>query len=256
MEKINWYGTYTLSSREVRRFLTVYNQTIITPVISSLIFLAVFVLAIGNNRTDINGIKFINFMGYGLIAMSIIQNAFANSSSSFIMGKILGYLSDILTPPLGSIEIIIAFTVGAVLRGVLVGMAVSLALAPFIEYSLHHPLLLMFYIITSCTLLGLFGILSGMIANSFDQHSAVTGYIITPLSFLSGTFYSVKALPHIFQQIKLVNPFFYIIDGFRYCITGYADGNIIGGILFLIIANIIMYFVLAKLIDKGWRIKD
>jgi ABC-2 type transport system permease protein len=255
MEDINWYGTYSLTLREVKRFLRVYNQTLITPAISALIFLAVFALAVGAKRHEINGIKFINFMGYGLIIMSIVQNAFGNSSSSLIMSKIIGYISDILTPPLGSKEIIIAFTIGAVLRGLMVGIIVTISLIPFVEFNLYHPLLLAFYILASCTLLGKLGILSGMIANSFDQHSAITSYLITPLSFLSGTFYSVKDLPQILQQINLLNPFFYMIDGFRYCLTNKADGNIILGIVFLITSNIVMYLVLEKLIDKGWRIK-
>lgn len=255
MEKINWYGAYTLTRREVLRFMRVYHQTVLTPVVSAMIFLAVFVLAIGTDRPDIHGIKFIDFMGYGLIIMSIIQNAFANSSSSFIMSKMLGYISDILTPPLGSTEIILAFTIGATLRALLVGIAVTLALAPFINYSLHHPFLLIFYVLSSCALLGKLGILSGLISNSFDQHSAITSYLITPLSFLSGTFYSVKALPPIFQQINIMNPFFYMVDGFRYCITDYADGSIATGVTFLITANITIYILLTKLIDKGWRIK-
>ncbi len=255
IEKINWYGTYTLTLREVKRFLRVYNQTVLTPGVSALIFLTVFVLAIGSNRPSVNGVSFIDFMGYGLIAMSFIQNAFANSSSSFIMSKMLGYISDILTPPLGSVEIIIAFTAGAVARGVLVAVVVALALAPFINYTLSHPFLLFFYVLASCTLLGKLGILSGIISNSFEQHSAVSSYLITPLSFLSGTFYSVSTLPYIFQQINQLNPFFYIIDGFRYCITGHADGSILTGILFLINANILLYSILVKLLDKGWRIR-
>ncbi|MCP5362499.1 MAG: ABC transporter permease [Rickettsiaceae bacterium] len=256
MEPINWYGTYSLTLREVKRFIRVYNQTLITPAISALIFLAVFALAVGAKRHEINGIKFINFMGYGLIIMSIVQNAFGNSSSSLIMSKIIGYISDILTPPLGSKEIIIAFTLGAVLRGLMVGIIVTISLIPFVEFTLYHPLLLAFYILASCTLLGKLGILSGMIANSFDQHSAITSYLITPLSFLSGTFYSVKDLPQILQQINFLNPFFYMIDGFRYCLTNKADGNIIVGICFLVISNIIIYLMLEKLIDKGWRIKN
>ncbi len=256
MESINWYGTYTLATREVKRFIRVYNQTLIAPAVSALIFLAVFVLAIGSRRPEIAGIKFINFMGYGLIVMSMLQNSFANSSSSFIMSKIIGYIADILTPPLASKEIIFAFTIGAVLRGVLVGLIVTLALSPFIEFTLHHPLLLIFYVLTSCTLLGKCGILSGLVANSFDQHSAITGYLITPLSFLSGTFYSVKDLPETLQQINTINPFFYMIDGFRYCITGKSDGNIITGIVFLTLANIVIYFLLDTLISKGWRIKN
>lgn len=256
MEPINWYGTYSLTLREVKRFIRVYNQTLITPAISALIFLAVFTLAVGAKRHEINGIKFINFMGYGLIIMSIVQNAFGNSSSSLIMSKIIGYISDILTPPLGSKEIIIAFTIGAVLRGLMVGIIVTISLIPFVEFNLYHPLLLAFYILASCTLLGKLGILSGMIANSFDQHSAITSYLITPLSFLSGTFYSVKDLPQILQQINFLNPFFYMIDGFRYCLTNKADGNIMVGICFLVISNIIIYLMLEKLIDKGWRIKN
>jgi ABC-2 type transport system permease protein len=256
MEKINWYGAYTLSVREVKRFLRVYNQTIVTPVIQALVFLAVFVLAIGSNKANINGVKFINFMGYGLIAMSIIQNAFSNSSSSFIMSKIIGYISDILTPPLGSAEIIFAFTIGAVLRGLLVGIAVALALSPFIDYTLYHPFLLIFYLLSSCTILGKLGILSGLIANTFDQHSAITSYLITPLSFLSGTFYSVKDLPEFFQYVNSVNPFFYIIDGFRYCITDKADGSILTGVIFLMLSNMILYFFLDRLLSSGWRIKS
>ncbi len=256
MEKINWFGAYTLTLREVKRFMRVYNQTLLTPVISALIFLAVFSLSIGPGREAINNIKFINFMGYGLIAMSIIQNAFANSSSSFIMSKMLGYINDILLPPLGSTEIILAFTLGSVVRGVIVGIAVTISLLPFVEFTLHHPILLVVYVLTSCNLLGQMGLLSGLFSNSFDQHSAITSYLITPLSFLSGTFYSVSALPLIFQKINLINPFFYMIDGFRYCLTNYADGNIYGGLVFLITGNFVMYAVLYHLLNKGWRIKS
>lgn len=255
MEQTNWYGAYTLTLREVKRFMRVYHQTLISPAISALIFLAVFALAIGSNRHEINGIKFIDFMGYGLIIMSIVQNAFANSSSSFIMSKVIGYISEILTPPLGSTEIIVAFTVGAVLRGVMVGIIVTIAMIPFVSFSLHHPLLLIFYIMASCTLLGKLGILSGLISDSFDKHSAITNYVITPLSFLSGTFYSAKDLPIILQYINNFNPFFYIIDGFRYCLTDKADANIIIGMVFLAVSNMILYFVLEKVISRGWKIK-
>ena len=255
MEKVNWYGLYTLTSRETKRFMRVYNQTIINPVISSLIFLAIFILAIGPNKPNINGVHFIDFMGYGLIMMSIIQNAFANSSSSLLVSKVLGYISDILTTPLGAIEILLALTFGAIFRGVLVGVAVSISLIPFINYTIAHPLLMIFYVLASCSLLGLLGILSSILAKSFDQSQAVNSYIITPLSFLSGTFYSASSLPYFFQKINLVNPFFYMIDGFRYCITDYSDGNINIGIYLLIFTNILMFVVLTKLLHSGWRIK-
>lgn len=254
-ENINWYGTMCLAEREIRRFLKVYNQTVFTPVVSALIFLAVFTLAIGKAKPDIAGIKFVNFMGYGLIIMSIVQNAFANSSSSLIMSKVIGYIIDIFTPPLGSAEIIIAYTIGSVLRGVLVGIAVSIALAPFVEYNLLHPFWLVYFVLASCILLGQLGLLAGIVANSFDQFSAFTSYIVTPLSFLSGTFYSVQNLHVFFQSINYLNPFFYMIDGFRYCLTDHVDGNIIFGAMFLLVSNIALYYLLSVLLDKGWNTK-
>ena len=255
MEPINWYGTYSLTLREVKRFIRVYNQTLITPAISALIFLAVFALAVGAKRHEINGIKFINFMGYGLIIMSIVQNAFGNSSSSLIMSKIIGYISDILTPPLGSKEIIIAFTIGAVLRGLMVGIIVTISLIPFVEFNLYHPLLLAFYILASCTLLGKLGILSGMIANSFDQHSAITSYLITPLSFLSGTFYSVKDLPQILQQINFFNPFFYMIDGFRSGFIGFAETDHQVGLIMITVIDILLVLLAWIMLRVGYKTK-
>jgi ABC-2 type transport system permease protein len=255
MEQINWYGMYTLTMREVKRFLRVYNQTVIAPVVSALIFLAVFVLAIGGKHHEIEGIKFVNFMGYGLIIMSIVQNAFSNSSSSFIMSKVLGYISDILTPPLGSVEIIIALTIGSVIRGCMVGAAVALALAAFVDYNVYHPLLLIFFITVSCVFLGQLGILTGIITNNFDQNAAITSYFITPLSFLSGTFYSVNNLPESLKDINVLNPFFYIIDGFRYCLTNHIDGDVFFGAIYLVIANIALFLLLVKLLDIGWRVK-
>jgi ABC-2 type transport system permease protein len=257
MATANWYGTYCLSLREVRRFLRVYHQTIITPAISSLVFLAIFGLSLANHpNKQIASINYIDFIGYGLIIMSISQNAFANSSSSVIMSKIIGYIRDLFVLPFRSSEIIIAFTIGSVLRGIFVGLVVTLALAPFISYQLQHPLLLFFYLTASCSLLGQLGILSGLYSESFDQQSAFTNYLITPLSFLSGTFYSVNALPSYIQAINYFNPFFYIIDGFRYCLTGHHDGNILHGSIILILGNIILYQLLVRLIDKGWRIKS
>lgn len=256
MERINWYGTYCLTKREVKRFLRVYHQTIFTPMISALIFLAVFALAIGSSKSSIAGIEFINFMGYGLIIMSIVQNAFANSSSSFAMSKILGYIIDILTPPFSATEIIIAYTIGSILRGAMVGVIVSAALFPFVDFTVYHPFLMILLVLISCALVGQLGILAGIIASSFDQLSAFTSYVITPLSFLSGTFYSVQNLPIFFQVVNYANPFFYMIDGFRYCLTNHADGNIRIGILLLITLNIVMYVTLSRLINSGWRIKS
>jgi ABC-2 type transport system permease protein len=253
---INWLGAYTLYMREVRRFLKVYHQTLIAPAVTSMIFLAIFVLALGDVKSDINGVEFKQFMGYGLIIMTMVQNAFANTSSSLIMSKVIGYIIDILTPPLSSKEIIIAYSLGALTRALLTGIIVAFSFSFFIEYSVHHAGLLVFYSVFSCLLLAQLGIFSGIAANTFDQSAAITSYIITPLSFLSGTFYSVERLPAFLKMINQFNPFFYMIDGFRYSLTNHADSNIEFGVGYLIFINIALFFLLDCLFRKGWRIKS
>ena len=255
-DKINWFGTYTLTIKETLRFLRVYHQTIIAPIVSAMIFLAIFYLSIGSHKHNINNVPFLDFMGYGLIMMSMIQNAFGNSSSSLIMSKVIGYIVDLLVPPLRGMEIVIAYSIGSVIRAVIVGVGVALAMLPFIDFHIYHPLLLVFFVLAACTLMAKLGILAGLIANSFDQMAAVTNYVIVPLSFLSGTFYSVKSLPVILQYINHVNPFFYIIDGFRYCLTDVADSNITAGVVILIAGNIFMFYLTTHLINIGWRLKS
>jgi ABC-2 type transport system permease protein len=255
MERINWYGTWTLTKRETLRFMKVYHQSIFTPVVSALIFFAIFALAIGGTSHH-DKASFYNFIGYGLIIMTIIQNAFANTSSSFVLSKIMGYISDILTPPLGSIELIIAFIAGAVMRGLLVGVVATIALYPFISYSLYHPLMMIFVSLISCSLLGMLGLLCGIYSKTFDQNAIITSYLITPLSFLSGTFYSIKSLPEYLQVFNLINPFFYIVDCFRYTLTGISDANIYVGLFYLSFLNILVFSILYIALNKGWRIKQ
>ena len=253
---MNLYGFYTLYLKETKRFLKVYHQTILTPCISALILLAVFILASDNQHRTIYNVPFKDFIGYGLIIMAITQNAFANTSSSFIMSKVIGYLTDLLIPPLRGFDIVSAYTLGALTRGIMVGITLTVFLSPFIAFRLYNPLLLIFFTLASACLLGLLGILTGLISDTFEQTGVITNYVINPLSFLSGTFYSVDKLPGFFKMVNNFNPFFYMIDGFRYSIIGHADSNIAVGVGFLSITNIVLFIVLAKLIDSGWRIKN
>lgn len=253
---MNFYGLYTLYIKEVKRFLVVYHQTVFTPVLSALILLAVFVMSINSPGHTINGVPFIDFVGYGLIIMSITQNAFANSSSSLIMSKVIGYITDLLMPPLGGSEIVIAYTLASITRGVAVGIMVFLCLLPIVSFKVHSLPLLLFFVISSSALLGMLGILTGIAADGFDQNSAVTNYLINPLSFLSGTFYSVNKLPEFFKIINQFNPFFYMIDGFRYSIIGSADSNISVGVIVLVSINLALFYLLKNLIDIGWRLKN
>jgi ABC-2 type transport system permease protein len=255
MQSFNYYGTYILTQREIRRFLKVYHQTIIAPAVSAMIFLSIFVLAAHRPDAMIGEIKFIDFMGYGLIIMTIVQNAFANSSSSLIMSKVIGYVNDILMPPFTGLEFVVAYSIGSVLRGLSSGLMLFIFLTPFIDLQAAHPGLLVFFTLGSCLLMGMLGILAGIASNSFEQYSAITAYLVTPLSFLSGTFYSVTKLPMIFQVINNFNPFFYMIDGFRYSITGHSDGDITLGIWVVLICNVMLFALVVRLFDRGWKLR-
>lgn len=256
IHSVNWLGMVTLYHRELWRFLKVWNQTVAAPVVTTLIWLAVLTLALGSSRGGgVEGMPFNEFIAPGLIMMSVMQNAFANTSSSLMMAKIQGTIVDVLMPPLTPDEITTSYIAGGVSRGVLVGLSVGLAIAYFVPIQLAHPLLAVVYILLASMLFALLGMLGGLWAQGFDQMSAVTNYVITPLSFLSGTFYSVNALPEFWQMICLYNPFFYVIDGFRYALTGYHDGSLTVGIAVICGLNLALWLVIRRMIQTGWRLK-
>lgn len=255
MEQINWIGLKTVYWRETKRFLKVYNQTLFAPVITALLFLSVFSLAIKHRMPTIEGVPFEQFMASGLIIMSVVQNAFGNSSSSLCMGKVLGYIIDYLTPPLSPFELLAGVIASAITRGVMVGVLVGVSVLPFADLHITHPAYALFHILAASVLLALLGVIAGIVADSFDQMSAFTTYIITPLAFLSGTFYSVKRLPEFWYNVSHINPFFYMIDGFRYGMTGYHDGDLNIGIAYMLISIAILSIVTYQMLARGYRIK-
>lgn len=252
---INVIGTWTLYKKEVHRFLKVYNQTLFAPVITSMLFLAVFSLAIGKHVENISGVPFTQFMAAGLIIMSVVQNAFANTSSTLVVGKVMGTIVDYIMPPLSAAEITFALTMGGVTRGILVGLLVAIAMVIFMPLSVHHIGFALFYLLISSMMLALLGMVAGIISESFDQMSAVTSYVITPLSFLSGTFYSVHNLPDFLYKMSHFNPFFYMIDGFRYGMTGYHDSSLTTGLCVVTITTLLLAAIVYKMLETGYRIK-
>ena len=253
---INWFGAFTLLKKEVWRFLKVYHQTLFSPAVNIILFLAVFSLSVGNHIKTVEGVPFAVFMSAGLIMMAAMQNSFANSSSSFVMGKVMGNIVDYLIPPLGAFELLFAFTLGAVLRGIAVGIVAFVAISFFVSlpcYSIFHAI---FYMIFACMFLGLLGMLCGVLSSTFDQMSAMTSYVVTPLTFLSGTFYSTNSLPEFWKNVAHFNPFFYMIDGFRFSITGHNDGNLMVGMIYIIAINLALGIVIYKMIKRGYRIKS
>jgi ABC-2 type transport system permease protein len=252
----NWIGTWTVYRREVWRFAKVWNQTLIAPVITTLLFLAVLTLALGGDAREIAGMPFAVFIAPGLIMMAVVQNAFANSSSSLMLAKIQGVIIDLLMPPLKGWEVTLGMVAGGVTRGVVVGVTVACAIYIFVPFTLHSMPLALFYVVASSIMLALLGMLGGIYAQGFDGLSAYTNYLITPLSFLSGTFYSIHHLPNFWYQISHINPFFYMIDGFRYAITGYADGDVHTGMIALSATNIVLWVVVQTLFARGWRLRS
>ncbi|MFZ4540341.1 MAG: ABC transporter permease [Rickettsiales bacterium] len=252
----NWIGMYTLYKRETWRFLKVWNQTLIAPMITTTIFLAIFALAMGGQTRIVHGMHFVDFIAPGLIMMAMVQNSFANTSSSFMIAKLQGVIIDWLMPPFSATELTLGFMLGGVTRGLLVGCTVAFAMSLFVNIHLHSIGYLLFFAVASTTMLSLLGIITGIFGNTPDQVAMVTNFIITPLSFLSGTFYSVQDLPPFFQHISHANPFFYMIDGFRYAMIGSSDANPLIGAVVLLTANIILFLSAHRMFALGWRLKS
>ena len=253
---VNWYGTWTLYKKEVLRFLIVWIQTIFSPLISSLLFLGVLSLAIGSDRGDVLGVPFITFLAPGLISMQVIQQSFSHSSSSFMIGKIQGNIVDILYAPLSPAEVTISISLAAVTRSVMIAAVTIIIFKLIINLEISNYLLLIIFTLLSSFILGNIGIIAGLWAEKFDHMATVTNFVIIPLSFLSGTFYSIERLPEFLQIVSKINPFFYMIDGFRYSFIGKADGSILVGLLYLTVLSFVSWFVTYILYKKGYKIKS
>jgi ABC-2 type transport system permease protein len=252
---VNWLGFWTLYVREVRRFLKVSMQTIAAPVVTTLLFLAVFLLALGGQQRHVGDIAYVEFLTPGLIMMAMAQNAFANTSSSLMISKVQGNIVDVLMPPLSPGELTWGFALGGVTRGLMVGIVVAAAMALFVPLRLAAPSFALFHAVAASLLLSLLGLLGGIWADKFDHIAALTNFVVTPLSFLSGTFYSIERLPEPWHQVALFNPFFYMIDGFRYGFIGRADGPIWVGVAVLVAINAALLLLCHAWFARGYKLK-
>jgi ABC-2 type transport system permease protein len=254
--RVNWIGLRTLYLKEVQRFVKVATQTLLAPVVTTLLFLAVFALALGGGARLVGGVPYIEFLAPGLIMMAIAQNAFANTASSVLISKVQGSIVDMLMPPLSPGEFTLAYAMAGMTRGVAVGVVVALAMLPFAGLELAHPWAIAYYAVAAALMLSLLGLLGGLWADKFDHMAAVTNFVITPLAFLSGTFYSIERLPPFFHQLALVNPFFFMIDGFRYGFIGRADGSILAGTIVLAGIDAALWTLCHILVARGYKLKS
>lgn len=259
----NRLGLWTLYMKEVRRFFKVQTQTIWAPAVTTLLYLAIFTLALGGGGRVVLGVPFASFVAPGLIAMGMINNAFANSSFSFLAGKIQGTIIDYLMPPVSEGELLLALVGAAVTRAVLVGLAVTAAMMlwPGVHLEAKHPWAIVWFGLMGATLLALIGVLTSMWAEKFDHNAAVTNFIITPMSMLSGTFYVIDRLAPAFQAISRVNPIFYVISGFRFGFLGESDiGDsnlaVLHGAIGLGVLNVALAGVSYALLRSGWKLKS
>ena len=254
---INWEGFKTLYIKEVRRFFKVQMQTVWAPAITTLLYLAIFTVALGRSGRTVMGVPFADFIAPGLIVMAMLQNGFANASFSLLVGKIQGNIVDYLMPPLSTGELIAGIIGAAVTRAFFVGFAVWLAMLlwPGVSVWTAHPLAVFWFGLMGSLLLSFLGLLTSLWADKFDHAAAVTNFVVTPLSLLSGTFYSVKQLAPTFRAISHANPFFYVISGFRYGFLGTSDSPLLVGGIGLLVLNLALWALCYALLKSGWKIK-
>ena len=254
----NRIGLWSLYMKEVRRFLKVQTQTVWAPAVTTLLFLVIFSVAMGRAGREVLGHPFADFLAPGLIVMAMLQNSFANSSFSLLVGKIQGTIVDYLMPPLSNGELIAGMVGAAVTRAFLVGAAVWLAMVvwPGVSVEVRHPWSVLWFGLMGSLMLAFLGFLTSIWAEKFDHAAMITNFVVAPLALLSGTFYSVEQLSPAFEAISHANPFFYVISGFRYGFLGVTDSPLMVGALGLLILNIGLWAACYALLRSGWKIKN
>ena len=261
IRNINWGGLRTLYVKEVRRFFKVHLQTIWAPAISQLLLMVVFTTALGGRgAVHVGGatVPFAAFIAPGLIVMGMLNNAFANSSFSLLVGKMQGTIVDYLMPPLSNAELLAALVGGAVTRAFMVGGAVWLAMLLYLGWDAvpQQPWAVLWFGLLGSMLLAFLGVLTSIWAEKFDHAAAVTNFVVAPLALLSGTFYSVDRLAPTFQAVSHANPVFYIISGFRYGFLGVSDSPLWVGSIGILAIDVVMGMLCYALLRSGWRLKN
>ncbi|HEY0878030.1 MAG TPA: ABC transporter permease [Zeimonas sp.] len=250
-----WQGFFTLFRKELLRFYKVGFQTVGAPILTSLLYLLIFSHVLEDRVEVYRNVGYTAFLLPGLVMMSVLQNAFANSSSSLIQSKITGNIVFVLLTPLSHREMYSAYVLAAMVRGLVVGTGVFLVTAWFARLSFHSPLWILAFAILGSAILGTMGLVAGIWAEKFDQIAAFQNFIVMPATFLSGVFYSVKSLPPFWQTLSHLNPFFYMVDGFRYGFFGVSD--IPPGISFVVVAATlaVVSMVALRLLAGGYRLR-
>ncbi|AZL15752.1 ABC transporter permease [Rickettsiales endosymbiont of Stachyamoeba lipophora] len=251
--RLNSY--YALLYKEIRRFLKVYHQTIISPAMSGLILFTIFKIAFGEIKLN-ETFTYAEFIAAGIVAMNMLQNSFANSSSVITAGKTMGYIIDYYMPPLSPWQIILTQVIAGLVRSLLIGGVLISILAFFVKFNCNITFCNIGIVLCGCTLINLLGIICGLLARTFDELAAITNYLVTPLTFLSGTFYSIDKLPAVLQHLIIYNPLYYVIDATRSMLLGLQEADLNFGLMLLLSLNVVAVLVNVAILKAGWRIKS
>ena len=252
---VNWLGFWTLYMKEVRRFAKIPAQTVVAPLMMSLLYMLVFGVATKGARPPVHGIVYTQFVAPGLVMMNVLNNAFANSSSSILQAKMMGLSADFLPPPLSSTEQAMAFILGSASRGIVVGLVTLVTVWGFAGSHIAHPWAAIWFMVSASLIMGELGVLAGLWSQKFDEMAMVQNFVVMPLTFLSGTFYTVDRLPEPFRTLSHYNPFFYLIDGFRYGFIGITDGSLVAGVISSAFLSAVLGLWCWWVFWKGYRLK-
>ncbi|HKJ88360.1 MAG TPA: ABC transporter permease [Gammaproteobacteria bacterium] len=253
--EFNLQGFFTLLRKEVMRFWKVGVQTVFSPMITTLLYLLIFSYVLEDRVNVFPGVSYTEFLVPGLMMMSVIQNSFANSSSSLIQSKVTGNLIFIMLPPLSSLEFYLAFVLAASLRGLLVGVSIYVVSLFFVDLPLTHPGAIFLFALLASSVMGAFGVIAGIWAEKFDQIAAFTNFFVMPLSFLSGVFYSINDLPGFWRTVSHLNPFFYMIDGFRAGFIGHSDVSLAFSFSFVLGFLVLLSTVALRMLHTGYKMR-
>jgi ABC-2 type transport system permease protein len=248
-------GFRTLLYKELLRFWKVATQTLTAPIVTAMLYLLIFGHVLEAHVQVFPGVSYTAFLAPGLVMMSVLQNAFANSSSSLIQSKITGNLVFILLTPLSHWEMFSAYVLAAMIRGFMVGLGVMLITLWFADLSFVAPLWIIVFALLGAAILGTMGLIAGIWAEKFDQLAAFQNFLIVPATFLAGVFYSVHSLPPFWLAVSHANPFFYMIDGFRYGFFGHSDVPPLTSLMIVLVFFMVLSSIAVTLLKRGYKLR-
>lgn len=252
---MSWIGFYTLTKREVIRFFKVPAQAILPPIVSAVLFILIFGYALGDRLGDLIQVPYKHFLVPGLIMMGLISNAYQNTSSSLYISRFINHIEEILVTPISYMEMVIAYSIGGIARGIIVGVGTYLAALFFVDLPLHNVWLVLYFLLFVSSIFASIGLILGLWSETFDQMAIPITFVITPLIFFGGVFHSINAVPEFLRFITVFNPIFYMVDGLRYGFLGIQDGNIFISMVIVFVLAIVLFLFTVHLFKIGYKLR-